>query len=236
VAEQRYQAVMAVISDGLSVSQAAEKVGVSRQTLLHRAATSRGTSRLGLAVRFPCRGPALPRRCEEPDLVDTAAAFGRLPDRRRRIAVIGLFALSCAAILRCAAPFADNLVAAGTELGIDRFLPVQWLAPLHQQHHGPELHLSNYQAGQPYSCTRHERALGPPRCAHQLDQPGHHLDADGSAGTRLPRPLVADSSPARPTKPGLPQLMLDTHLLKEAAGLTAVSSGDGGGVRGGSTC
>lgn len=33
VAEQRYQAVMAVISDGLSVSQAAEKVGVSRQTL-----------------------------------------------------------------------------------------------------------------------------------------------------------------------------------------------------------
>jgi transposase-like protein len=29
VAEQRYQAVMAVISDGLSVSQVAEKVGVS---------------------------------------------------------------------------------------------------------------------------------------------------------------------------------------------------------------
>ena len=33
MAEQRYQAVMAVISDGLSVSQVAEKVGVSRQTL-----------------------------------------------------------------------------------------------------------------------------------------------------------------------------------------------------------
>jgi transposase InsO family protein len=33
VAEQRYQAVMAVISDGLSISQVAEKVGVSRQTL-----------------------------------------------------------------------------------------------------------------------------------------------------------------------------------------------------------
>jgi transposase len=33
VAEQRYQAVLAVISDGLSISQAAEKVGVSRQTL-----------------------------------------------------------------------------------------------------------------------------------------------------------------------------------------------------------
>jgi transposase len=33
VAEQRYQAVLAVISDGLSVSQVVEKVGVSRQTL-----------------------------------------------------------------------------------------------------------------------------------------------------------------------------------------------------------
>jgi transposase InsO family protein len=33
VAEQRYQAVLAVISDGLSISQAAQKVGVSRQTL-----------------------------------------------------------------------------------------------------------------------------------------------------------------------------------------------------------
>jgi transposase len=33
VAEQRYQAVLAVIADGLSISQVAEKVGVSRQTL-----------------------------------------------------------------------------------------------------------------------------------------------------------------------------------------------------------
>jgi cation:H+ antiporter len=67
---------------------------------------------------------------EEPDLVGTAAALGHLPDRGRRIAVIGLFGMSCAVILLCAAPFADNLVAAGTELGIDRFLLVQWLAPL----------------------------------------------------------------------------------------------------------
>ena len=67
---------------------------------------------------------------EEPDLVGTAAALGHLPDRGRRIVVIGLFAMSCAVILLCAAPFADNLVAAGTELGIDRFLLVQWLAPL----------------------------------------------------------------------------------------------------------
>ncbi len=67
---------------------------------------------------------------EEPDLIGTAAAIGGLPDRRRRIAVVGLFAASGAVILLCAKPFADNLVAAGTELGIDRFLLVQWLAPL----------------------------------------------------------------------------------------------------------
>jgi cation:H+ antiporter len=67
---------------------------------------------------------------EEPDLIGTAAALGELPDRSRRIAVIGLFAASGAVILLCAKPFADNLVAAGTELGIDRFLLVQWLAPL----------------------------------------------------------------------------------------------------------
>jgi transposase len=33
VAEQRYQVVLAVIADGLSVSQVAEKAGVSRQTV-----------------------------------------------------------------------------------------------------------------------------------------------------------------------------------------------------------
>ena len=67
---------------------------------------------------------------EEPDLIGTAAAIGELPDRSRRIAVVGLFLASGAVILLCAKPFADNLVGAGTELGIDRFLLVQWLAPL----------------------------------------------------------------------------------------------------------
>ncbi|OBA61152.1 sodium:proton exchanger [Mycobacterium sp. 1100029.7] len=67
---------------------------------------------------------------EEPDLVGTAAALGELSDRTRRAVVGGLFVISGAVILLCAKPFADNLVAAGTELGIDRFLLVQWLAPL----------------------------------------------------------------------------------------------------------
>jgi cation:H+ antiporter len=67
---------------------------------------------------------------EEPDLIGTAAALGELPDRRRRTAVGCLFAASGGVILLCAKPFADNLIAAGTQLGIDRFLLVQWLAPL----------------------------------------------------------------------------------------------------------
>jgi cation:H+ antiporter len=56
--------------------------------------------------------------------------LGDLPDSRRRAAVVGLFLVSGGVILLCAKPFADNLVAAGTELGINRFLLVQWLAPL----------------------------------------------------------------------------------------------------------
>jgi len=67
---------------------------------------------------------------EEPDLIGTAAALGELSDRPRRIAVVGLFVASGAVILLCAKPFADNLIAAGNELGIDRFLLVQWVAPL----------------------------------------------------------------------------------------------------------
>jgi cation:H+ antiporter len=67
---------------------------------------------------------------EEPELIGTAAALGELPDRSRRITVTALFAVAGGVILACAAPFADNLVDAGTTLGIDRFLLVQWLAPL----------------------------------------------------------------------------------------------------------
>lgn len=67
---------------------------------------------------------------EEPELIGTAAALGALPRRSRRITVTVLFITAGAVILLCAKPFADNLVAAGTQLGVDRFLLVQWLAPL----------------------------------------------------------------------------------------------------------
>lgn len=67
---------------------------------------------------------------EEPDLVGTAAAIGALPVRARRMTVVALFLLSGVVILMCAEPFANSLIDAGTELGVDRFLLVQWLAPL----------------------------------------------------------------------------------------------------------
>ncbi|MUM16723.1 sodium:proton exchanger [Mycobacterium sp. CBMA271] len=67
---------------------------------------------------------------EEPDLVGTAAAIGQLPAQLRRSTVIAMFVLAASVILLCAEPFANNLVAAGAQLGIDQFLLVQWLAPL----------------------------------------------------------------------------------------------------------
>lgn len=67
---------------------------------------------------------------EEPDLVGTAAAIGMLPKQMRRSTVITMFVLAASIILLCAEPFANSLVSAGTQLGIDQFLLVQWLAPL----------------------------------------------------------------------------------------------------------
>lgn len=67
---------------------------------------------------------------EEPELIGTAAALGGLPDRVRRTAVMALFVVAAGVILACAEPFAESLIGAGTQLGVDRFLLVQWLAPL----------------------------------------------------------------------------------------------------------
>lgn len=67
---------------------------------------------------------------EEPDLIGTAAAIGELPDRTRRPVVVALFLIAAVAILISAQPFADSMIGVGTQLDIDRFLLVQWLAPL----------------------------------------------------------------------------------------------------------
>jgi hypothetical protein len=49
VAEQRYRAVLAVIEDGLSVAEAAAKVGVSRQTMHGWLGRYAGSGLAGLA-------------------------------------------------------------------------------------------------------------------------------------------------------------------------------------------
>lgn len=67
---------------------------------------------------------------EDHDLVGPAAAVGALPTRHRRLVVVGMFVLAAGVILACAEPFAEALVGSGEALGIDRFLLVQWLAPL----------------------------------------------------------------------------------------------------------
>jgi cation:H+ antiporter len=67
---------------------------------------------------------------EEPDLVGPAALIGQLLPSARRLVTFGLFAFAAMAIFLAAEPFADSLVETGSELHIDEFLLVQWLAPL----------------------------------------------------------------------------------------------------------
>jgi cation:H+ antiporter len=56
-------------------------------------------------------------------------SIGSLPTTRRRLTLAGLFLFAAGAILASAEPFAEGLVHTGTELGVDEFLLVQWVAP-----------------------------------------------------------------------------------------------------------
>jgi transposase-like protein len=81
VAEQRYRAVLAVISDGLSVSQVAEKVGVSRQTLDSRLARYEAQGLEGLMDRS--HRPVSCRH-QMPALVEAALVARNLQDSKHR--------------------------------------------------------------------------------------------------------------------------------------------------------
>ncbi len=76
-------------------------------------------------VYLVSRAPA-----SEPELVGPAATLGDLSTGRRRAVVIAMFLYSAAAIFASAEPFANGLVGMGTQLGLDQYLLVQWLAPL----------------------------------------------------------------------------------------------------------
>ena len=67
---------------------------------------------------------------EEPELIGPARWLGGLPAARRRLSILAMFLFAGGAIFASAEPFAEGLVHTGTELGIDEFLLVQWLAPL----------------------------------------------------------------------------------------------------------
>ncbi|HET6690257.1 MAG TPA: hypothetical protein VFG74_05275 [Miltoncostaeaceae bacterium] len=84
-----------------------------------------------LAVIFIAYVSVLARSAsEEPELIGPARSLGQLPALQRRVSVAALFVWSAAAIVASAEPFAEGLVQSGTQLGIDEFLLVQWLAPV----------------------------------------------------------------------------------------------------------
>lgn len=66
---------------------------------------------------------------DEPELVGPAKFVGTLPRTRRRASIVGLFVVAAASIFASAEPFAEGLIHTGTQLGIDEFVLVQWLAP-----------------------------------------------------------------------------------------------------------
>ena len=94
MADQRYQAVSAVISDGVAISQGAEKVGVSRQTLHSWLARCEAEGLEGLAdwshrpVRCPHQMPAavtsaVYRALPRAGMIDPAVRDRRSRKRKR---------------------------------------------------------------------------------------------------------------------------------------------------------
>jgi cation:H+ antiporter len=71
------------------------------------------------------RGPS-----EQVELIGPAAWLGALRRPLRPLTVFLLFVFSAGVILVCADAFANGLVEIGAQTGIDRFLLVQWIAPL----------------------------------------------------------------------------------------------------------
>jgi cation:H+ antiporter len=73
----------------------------------------------------------------EPELVGPALTLGSLPKGRRRGMVILLFLYSALTIVAAAEPFVEGLKGIGEDLGISKFVLIQWFAPLASE--APEL-------------------------------------------------------------------------------------------------
>ena len=73
----------------------------------------------------------------EPDLLGVSAWVGEQPKKARRSWVIAMFVGAALMILLTAEHFAEGLVSTGDQLGVSKFLLVQWIAPLASE--SPEL-------------------------------------------------------------------------------------------------
>ncbi len=67
---------------------------------------------------------------EEPELEGVSALVGGLPTKTRRVFILVSVVIAATLILISAEPFAEGLVAAGHDLGINDYFLVQWLAPI----------------------------------------------------------------------------------------------------------
>ena len=74
---------------------------------------------------------------QEPHLAGPSATIGALPKPTRRAITVFLFLFPAAVIMAAAEPFAEGLLETGEVLGVDKFILVQWLAPLASE--APEL-------------------------------------------------------------------------------------------------
>lgn len=66
----------------------------------------------------------------EPELEGTAARVGVLPTVARRIFIVTMLLVAATLIFLCAHPFGDSLISTGKTLSVDKYILVQWLAPL----------------------------------------------------------------------------------------------------------
>jgi cation:H+ antiporter len=95
---------------------------------------------VGLFVAYSVRMARAP--AGEPELFGPSAAIGGLRRWPRRALIVLLFLFAAGVILLVAEHFADALVATGSELGVNHFLLVQWLAPLASE--APELLVAGF--------------------------------------------------------------------------------------------
>ena len=100
---------------------------------------------LYLSSRMPSR--------EVEEFVGPSAAIAALPTLAKRLTTLAIFLYAAAVIFASAEPFAESLVDTGEQLGIDKFILVQWLAPLASE--SPEFILAGLLAAR----GRHHSAM-----------------------------------------------------------------------------